>query len=160
MVQLNSTKLKEEIQNYLWIFVASILYGIGTSAFIFPSNITLGGTSGISVILTSFLEQSPGTIISVLNVMLIIMAIFLLGKDMAIRSFVGSTLTTVAITGCEILFKLDGPVIDTPYISAAIGAAIIALASGIMFYCNASSGGTDIIALIVQKYRKIHPFQP
>ena len=58
MVQLNSTALKEEIQNYLWIFVASILYGIGTSAFIFPSNITLGGTSGISVILTSFLEQS------------------------------------------------------------------------------------------------------
>ena len=156
MVQLNSTALKEEIQNYLWIFVASILYGIGTSAFIFPSNITLGGTSGISVILTSFLEQSPGTIISVLNVLLIIIAIFLLGKDMAIRSFVGSTLTTVAITGCEFLFKLDGPVIDTPYISAAIGAAIIALASGIMFYCNASSGGTDIIALIVQKYRKIH----
>ena len=51
---------------------------------------------------------------------------------------------------------LDGPVIANPFLSSAIGAAIIALASGIMFYCNASSGGTDIIALIVQKYRKIH----
>ena len=100
--------------------------------------------------------ETPKMLISVLNVLLIIMAIFLLGKDMAIRSFVGSALTTIAITGCEILFALDGPLIDIPYISAAIGAAIIALASGIMFYCKASSGGTDIIALIVQKYRKIH----
>lgn len=156
MSQQKKINIKKEIQSYLWILLASILYGIGTSAFIFPSNITLGGTSGISVILTTFLKQSPGTIISVLNVLLIIMAIFLLGKDMAIRSFVGSTLTTIAITGCEILFQLDGPVIAAPYLSAAIGAAIIALASGIMFYCNASSGGTDIIALIVQKYRKIH----
>ncbi len=150
------SKIKAEIQSYLWILVASILYGIGTSAFIFPCNITLGGTSGISVILTRFLSQSPGTIISVLNVLLIIIAIFLLGKDMAIRSFVGSMLTTVAITGLEIMMALDGPVIANPFFSAAIGAAIIALASGIMFYCNASSGGTDIIALIVQKYRKIH----
>ena len=150
------SKMKSEILSYFWILIASILYGVGTSAFIFPCNITLGGTSGISVILTRFLSQSPGTIISILNVLLIIMAIFLLGKDMAIRSFVGSTLTTIAITGLEIIMALDGPVIANPYLSAAIGAAIIALASGIMFYCNASSGGTDIIALIVQKYRKIH----
>ena len=150
------SKLKSEIQIYLWILIASILYGIGTSAFIFPCNITLGGTSGISVILTRFLNQSPGTIISILNVLLIVLAIFLLGIDMAIRSFVGSALTTTAITGLEIIMALDGPVIANPFLSSAIGAAIIALASGIMFYCNASSGGTDIIALIVQKYRKIH----
>ena len=72
------SKLKSEIQIYLWILIASILYGIGTSAFIFPCNITLGGTSGISVILTRFLNQSPGTIISILNVLLIVLAIFLL----------------------------------------------------------------------------------
>ena len=65
------SKLKSEIQIYLWILIASIIYGIGTSAFIFPCNITLGGTSGISVILTRFLSQSPGTIISILNVLLI-----------------------------------------------------------------------------------------
>lgn len=156
MTVLSSDKLKKEAIAYMWIFIASILYGIGTSAFIFPGNITLGGTSGISVILTRFLGQSPGTIISVLNVLLIIAAIFLLGRDMAIKSFVGSTLTTISITGCEILFRLDGPVVENPCIAAAIGAAIIALASGIMFYCDASSGGTDIIALIVQKYRRIH----
>lgn len=156
MTVLSSDKLKKEAIAYVWIFIASILYGIGTSAFIFPGNITLGGTSGISVILTGFLSQSPGTIISVLNVLLIIAAIFLLGRDMAIKSFVGSTLTTISITGCEILFQLDGPLVESPYIASAIGAAIIALASGIMFYCDASSGGTDIIALIVQKYRHIH----
>ena len=138
------------------IFAGSVLYAASTVLFIFPHALLLGGTSGISVILTRFLSQSPGTIISILNVLLIVLAIFLLGKDMAIRSFVGSALTTTAITGLEIIMALDGPVIANPFLSSAIGAAIIALASGIMFYCNASSGGTDIIALIVQKYRKIH----
>lgn len=156
MTQLKNSKLRSELSVYVWILIASILYGIGTCAFIFPSNVTLGGTSGISVVLNTFLKQSPGTIITVLNIGLIIAAIFLLGKDMAFKSFVGSTMTTVSINFCEKLFALDGPVIETQFISAAIGAAIIALASGIMFYCNSSSGGTDIIALIVQKYRKIH----
>lgn len=148
--------MKSQAKSYIWIFIASLLYGVGTSVFIFPGNITLGGTGGISVILTHFFNQSPGTIISILNIALIILAIFLLGKDMAFRSFVGSLLTTTSITGIEKLLNLDGPVIETQWLAAAVGAALIALASGIMFYCDASSGGTDIIALIVQKYRKIH----
>lgn len=156
MTQLKTDQLKSELSAYIWILIASLLYGVGTCAFIFPSNVTLGGTSGISVVLNRFLNQSPGTIITVLNIALIIMAIFLLGKDMAFKSFVGSTLTTVSINFCEKLFALNGPLIETQFLSAAIGAALIAVASGIMFYCKSSSGGTDIIALIVQKYRKIH----
>ena len=55
----------------------------------------------------------------------------------------------------EKIFCFDNPIIQNQYISAVIGAVIIALASGIMFYVQSSSGGTDVIALIIQKFTSI-----
>ena len=70
-------------------------------------------------------------------------------------SLMGSVLTTFSVAICEKIFVLEMPLIANPYISAVIGGSIIAVASGVMFYCNSSSGGTDVIALIVKKYSSI-----
>jgi uncharacterized membrane-anchored protein YitT (DUF2179 family) len=87
--------------------------------------------------------------------MLLILALLILGKSMALKTFVGSTLTTVFIPFIEFLLKLEMLLIRNPYLSAVVGSLIIAFASAIMFYVNSSSGGTDIIALIIQKFSKI-----
>ena len=148
-------KLKKEIITYILITIGSILYAIGTVCFIFPNGLLLGGTSGISVILNAFLPFSPGTILMIINVVLIVVAFFVLGKDMAIKTFVGSALTTVFIGLTEKIIVIQSPWIENNYLSAVIGASIIAVASGVMFYVESSSGGTDIIALIVKKYSKL-----
>jgi uncharacterized membrane-anchored protein YitT (DUF2179 family) len=74
---------------------------------------------------------------------------------MAVRTLVGSVLTTVFIGVLELPLTLEAPLIPNIYASAAVGAALIALASGILFYVDSSSGGTDIIALIVRKFSSI-----
>lgn len=147
--------IKKEIANYLCIILGSVLYAASTVIFIFPHLLLLGGTSGISVILDAYLPFSPGTILVIINFLLILLAFFILGRDMAIKTFVGSTLTTVFVGAFEKLFKFENPAVDNIFMSALIGAAVIAVASGIMFYVDSSSGGTDIIALIVRKYFKI-----
>ena len=152
---MHEKTLKREIRSYLCILIGSILYGVGTVLFVFPNSLLLGGTSGISVILETYLPFSPGTILAIINVTLIIVAFFVLGKDMAVKTLVGSLLTTLTISGFEKLFSLSAPVVENPFLSAVIGAAIIAIASGVMFYVDSSSGGTDIIALIVKKYSKM-----
>jgi uncharacterized membrane-anchored protein YitT (DUF2179 family) len=81
-----------------------------------------------------------------------IAAFFILGRDMAIKTFVGSLATTLCIGVAEKIIDLNEVIIQNNYLSAFIGAGIIAIASGIMFYVDSSSGGTDIIALIVKKY--------
>ncbi len=147
--------MKKEIVNYLCIVIGSILYAVSTVAFIFPHSLLLGGTSGISVILNEFLSaMSPGTILVVINFALLIAAFVVLGREMAVKTFVGSTLTTVFVGVFEKVFG-DGVIISNIYLSAITGAVIIALASAIMFYVRSSSGGTDIIALIVKKYSKM-----
>ena len=143
------------IRDYIFIFFGSILYAASTILFIFPHRVLLGGTSGISVILESFLPFSPGTILTAINFLLIVLAFVLLGRDMAIRTLVGSVLTTLAVGILEKPLTFSTPLVGNPYLSALTGACIIAIASGVMFYVRSSSGGTDVIALIVQKFSSI-----
>ena len=143
------------LKDYLLILAGSILYALSTVLFIFPHSLLLGGTSGISVILETFVPFSPGSILMVINFSLIILAFVILGKGMAVKTLIGSTLTTVFIGLFEKLFAFEQVLIANHYISALTGATIIALASGIMFYVNSSSGGTDIIALIIRKFSDI-----
>ena len=148
-------QLKKLTIEYFLILLGSILYGFATVFFIFPQSLFLGGTTGISVILTAFWKQSPGSIFTVINVLLLLLALIILGKSMALKTFVGSTLTTIFIAVFEKIFPFEKAPISHPFPSALIGAAIIACASAIMFYVDSSSGGTDIIALIIKKFSDI-----
>ena len=143
------------IKEYALIVLGSLLYAVSTILFIFPKGLLLGGTSGISVILTSVLPFSPGIILTAINLALIVVAFFVLGRDMAVKTLVGSLCTTLFVGVLEKPLTLSTPLIASPYLSAVVGASLIALASGIMFYVDSSSGGTDIIALIVKKYSRL-----
>ena len=143
------------IKDCLLILLGSFLYAVSTLLFIFPHSLLLGGTSGISVILEAFLPFSPGSILMVINSFLIVLAFLLLGKEMGIKTLIGSILTTIFIGILEQFLVFEQGIIGNHYLSAAIGAAIIAIASGIMFYVDSSSGGTDVIALIIKRYSSI-----
>ena len=155
IIMNTNKKLSTTLTEYLLILLGSLVYSISTVLFIFPKSLLLGGTSGISVILTSFIKFSPGVILFVINCALLILALVILGKSMAIKTLVGSTLTTVFISLLEKPLTFEAPLISNSFLSATIGAALIAVASGIMFYVDSSSGGTDIIALIIRKYSKV-----
>lgn len=148
--------MKGVIRDYLLILFGSVLYAMGTVMFIFPHSLLLGGTSGISVILESFLPFSPGTILIAINFSLIVAAFIVLGKSMATKTLAGSVLTTVSVGVFEKLFSFEHPIIENLYASAVVGAIVIAVAGGIMFYVDSSSGGTDVIALIIKKFSHIN----
>ena len=94
-------------------------------------------------------------ILVIINFTLLILAFVVLGRGMAIKTFVGSTLTTLFIGTFERMLGSSTIILSNIFVSSAVGAAVIAVASGIMFYVDSSSGGTDIVALIVRKYSKI-----
>lgn len=142
-------------KEFFLIVLGSVLYAASTVLFIFPHGLLLGGTSGISVILQSFIPFSAGSILMVINFSLLALAFLILGKGMALKTTLGSGLTTLFIGSFEKLFVSQPLLVANPLLSALTGAAIIAVASGIMFYIDSSSGGTDIVALIVQKFSSI-----
>ena len=91
----------------------------------------------------------------IFNAGLLVIGFALIGKEFGGKTVYTSLLLPVVIGVFEKMFHC-GTVIPNVYLSAFLGAAIIALASGIMFYVKSSSGGTDIIALIVKKYSNIN----
>lgn len=148
--------LKISIIKYFFITLGSLLYAAGTVFFIFPYSVLLGGTSGISVILNEFLPFSPGKILVVINIGLLVMAFVMLGKQMAVDTFIGSSLTTFFIGILENTYINSLLTEVNVIICAAMGAVIIALSSGILFFFKSSSGGTDIVALVVKKYSNLN----
>ncbi len=142
----------KRIKEFLLLTIGTWMVTIGVYFFKFPNNFSTGGVSGISVILEAFLPFSPGTILMVINFFLLLLAFVIFGREMAVKNVVGSVLTTGFVGLLESLAKLEGPVISNHLLSGCVGAAIIAVASGCMFYVDASSGGTDSVALIVRKY--------
>ena len=148
--------MKKVIGEYALILLGSLLYAVSTILFIFPNGLLLGGTSGISVILEAFLPFTPGTILTVINLALIVLAFVVLGREMAVKTLVGSVLTTAFVGLLERPLTFEEPLIGNAFLSAVVGALIIAVASGVMFYVDSSSGGTDVVALIVRKFSGIH----
>jgi uncharacterized membrane-anchored protein YitT (DUF2179 family) len=93
---------------------------------------------------------------AVINVILVALAYLFLGKEMAFKTVVGSLLTALFISGGELVMLLEDSVVSNHYVSAPIGAAIVAIASAILFFVDSNSGGTDIVALIVKKCVKVN----
>ncbi len=148
--------LKKEITRYVFIVIGSLIYSLATVLFVFPNRVLLGGTSGLAVILSEFIPLSSGTFSVILNLTLIAVAFAVLGRAMATRTLVGSLLTTVFIGILEPMLALDAPLVDNGFVAALLAGGAIALASGILFYVDSSSGGTDILALIIKKYRDMN----
>ena len=148
--------MKKTVIDYLFIVLGSALYALAITLFLFPHDLVLGGTSGLSVILSRFLPFSEGDLLAALNFLLLILAFLILGRQIAIRTFVGSTLTGLFAPLFERLFTAETPLIGNAVLSAIAGAALIAVASAILFAVSSSSGGTDIVALILRKFSSIN----
>jgi uncharacterized membrane-anchored protein YitT (DUF2179 family) len=151
----NADKLWRAPGELLVITLGSLVYALATVLFIFPHALLLGGTSGISVILTRLLPFSPSNILVGINISLIVIAFLVLGKGMAVKTTVGSLLTTALFGLFGNLIPEGTVLLPCAPVSAVVGAALIALASGLLFFVDSGSGGTDIVALIVQKFSRI-----
>lgn len=144
-----------EMKDYLMIALGMIMYGIGWTVFLLPNDITTGGVPGIASIVyfaTGFPVQY--TYFGI-NVLLLLLAIRILGWKFSIKTiFAVFTLTfflSVIQKLTEGLVLLD----DQPFMACVIGASFCGGGIGIAFSANGSTGGTDIIAAIINKYRDI-----
>ena len=147
--------LLRETRDYVMIALGLILYGIGWTVFLLPNDITTGGVPGIASIVyfaTGFPVQY--TYFSI-NLVLLLLSIRILGWKFSIKTvFAVFTLTFFL----SVIQKLaEGVVLlhDQPFMACVIGASLCGGGIGIAFSSNGSTGGTDIIAAIINKYRDI-----
>ena len=147
-------KLLREVKDYLIIALGMIMYGIGWTVFLLPSDIPSTAVPGIASIVfwaTGFPVQYTYLII---NLALLLLALKILGLKFCLKTIFAVFVLTVIL---EIIGNvITGPIIhDQPFMSCVLGAFFCGGGIGIAFSANGSTGGTDIIAAVVHKYRDI-----
>lgn len=152
---LSRQVLLRETRDYLMIALGMILYGIGWTVFLLPNDITTGGVPGIASIVfwaTGFPVQYTYFLI---NAVLLMLALKILGFKFSIKTIFAVFTLTFFLSLIQELTAGMHLLQDQPFMACVLGASFCGSGIGIAFSSNGSTGGTDIIAAIINKYRDI-----
>ncbi len=154
MIHLQFFGLWRNVKDFALIFLGLVLYSFGWTCFLLPLGVTTGGITGFAALIFYATGIPIGATYFVINVVLLLVAIKILGFQFCIRTIFGVFGMSALLSLFQAILKT--PIIeDEPFMSCVIGGMMCGTALGIVFTSNGSTGGTDIIAAIVNKYRNI-----
>ena len=144
-------RVKELIEFIIGCFLVALAFNL----FMSPNNLVAGGVSGFSLILKHFFGLNPSTIISVANILLIIVSFLVLGKEKTKATILGSILFPIFVSLTEHLSTYISFKESEMILIAIFGGVLQGLGAGLIFRAGYSTGGTDILNMIVSKIFKI-----
>ncbi|MBI9099542.1 MAG: YitT family protein [Spirochaetaceae bacterium] len=143
------------IRDYFFITLGAALTGIGWSAFLIPAKIVGGGVGGISTLGYYMWGITPGYIYLGINVILIILAVKILGASFGIRTVYGIICVSAVLTILPDF--ITKPIVEEAFLATIIGGGLSGIGIGLAITHRGSTGGTEIIAMIINRYRNISP---
>ena len=145
---------KQWLKDMFLICLGILSYAFGFTAFVLPEEVVMGGVSGISALLFYAFKFPPGISIWVLNITMLLIAIKALSRQFTVRTIIG-----VSILGCMVallqpIFEAH-PIItagEDKFMHVLIGGTLCGAGLGMVYSHNGSTGGTDIIISLLNKY--------
>lgn len=140
----------------LYLTLGGLLTAIGIYFFKFPNNFSTGGVSGISVILGNYFPNfTPGDFVMVINMLLLLIGFLVFGRGFGFRTAYVSTLMSGAIWVLERVMPMSAPMTNEPFMELIFAVSLPAVGSAILFNMDASTGGTDIVAMLLRKFTSL-----
>lgn len=147
--------MKKTLEEYGIITFAVILMDLGIHAFKFPNHFSFGGVSGLAVVLNSVMGISAAQINLVINLLLLVLGFAVLGRSFGLKTAYATVLSSMVLSLMEKCMPITAPLTNQPVLELAYAIALPAAAAALLFYVDASGGGTDIIAMILKKYTSV-----
>lgn len=144
--------MKGKIKHFALLTLSTLILAVGIYFFKFTNNFTFGGVTGLAVLIAKADFMSAGDFNFIFSMILLIIGFFVLGKKFAAQTAYSSILLAFALSALERIYPMSQPFTDQPMMELCFAIALPALGSAILFNIGASSGGTDIIAMILKKY--------
>lgn len=146
-------KSKVNRKSFLIINLGLLITSLAMHFFLIPSNLAAGGVTGLGIIINNIFPMIPvGLIMIVFNIALFTLAFFVLGREFGGLTVYNSLLLSTLIYIFELLMPVSGPLIENLLVNLVYGVLISGAGMAIIFNQNASTGGTDIIAMIISKF--------
>ena len=160
-MKTKSKKILSEIRSYVILTIGLLFYVLAWTIFILPNNLVGGGVTGISAIIQYWTGFEVGYSFFIINAVLLIVALKVLGRGFGVK-------TIYAIVVSSALFKIMPELIpqsfiqeiainNGPLLCCIFGGALDGFGMALTFANGGSTGGTDIVALIINKYRNVSP---
>lgn len=145
------------VKSYLLITLGTVLMAVGVYFFEFTNNFSTGGTAGLAMVIsnmTGFL--TPSQLSTIFNVFLLIVGLVVLGKSFTAKTIYCTLLFSVLLNVFEQLFPMAEPFTSQKTIELLIDMLLVSFGGALIFNEDGSSGGTDVIAMILKKFTRIN----
>lgn len=145
---MEAIQMKKIIKEYAIIMLGSVILSLAISAFILPSQIGIGGVTGIAMVLNKMFSLPVGIMTIIINVPLFLFGFKLIGSKFAVRSGFVVVISSLLIDYLSTTFNFKP--IDDILLAAIFSGALLGLSVYLIFLSYSSSGGLDILAKIIQ----------
>jgi len=150
---MNKKLLFTNIKNYFFIIIGLAIFAFGWTAFLIPMKLTGGGVSGIAAVLFFATNMPIGITSFAINLILLIIAWRILGPKFCINTLISTAILSIFLSFGQQIFT--SPLLNDMAMSTFIGAALSAFGVGLAINYGGNTGGTDIVAMMIGKYRNI-----
>lgn len=145
----------KKIKNFVVMTLGCIFLSFGVYFFKLPNGFATGGVTGIATVLARIIPVTPGVLIWGLNIFLLILGFIFLGRQNGIKTVYCSMFYSAVTYILEVIVPLSEPLTNQPLLELVYAMLLTSIGSAMIFNSDASSGGTDITALILKKYTSI-----
>lgn len=143
-------KIVQTIQEYVIIALGCTIMAAGVSLFLLPNELSTGGFSGIATIVYYFFKVPMGVTVLALNIPLLIIAYFKIGKQLFARSIYGTIVFSLMI---DLIDKIT-PLTHDRFLGCIYGGVFAGIGTAIILKFDASTGGSDLLSHIIRAYKK------
>lgn len=147
--------VKNSTNQFLIMTLGTVLLTVGVYFFKIPNGFSTGGVSGIGTILGKVTAISPAKWISIINIALLIFGFIFLGRETGAKTIYCSVLFSALTWLLEIVKPMYSPLTDETFLELIYAMLLTSIGAAMIFNSGASSGGTDIVALLLKKYARI-----
>lgn len=154
-MSLSNTKIKRVLQDYIIMTFGLFLFAMAWVLFIIPAEIAGGGISGVAAVVFYASKVPVSITYFVINIFLVLIAIKVLGANFGVKTIYCILVVTAIFALAQDV--ITEPLVDDMFLSSVLGGMMSGIGLGIVFSRGGSTGGTDIIAMIVNKYRNVSP---
>ena len=134
----------------IWIMV------IGVYFFKFPNHFAFGGITGFSIVVSELTHWSASDFTSIVNTLLLVVGFIFLGRGFGFKTFYATMVMSLSLSFLERVCPMSRPLTDEPILELMFAVFLPAVGTAILFNIGASSGGTDILAMILKKHTSLN----
>lgn len=146
----------DNVKRFLLINLGVLIVSISLHFFLVPDDLAVGGSTGLAILINSVFPQiSMSGVLFIINMILLIIGLFALGKVFGLYTIYSIFATSLFLKIFEVVIPMSGPLTDDVFIDLFFGILIRSIGLAFVLNQGASTGGTDIIGMIVKKYTNL-----